>query len=209
MHKLHSFMNASLTQFLFSLASCVVLAGCSTNSMTVSSYDGATGKAETRHYSKYYDAGDWVTRGQIGISVVIDHDKTVIPVVHGLQQTMGALGPGDLEANGKVTVYLWNTTDEKREISLRKFTSRSNTLELNGSVNVIPPRSRTGGPIGTIPISNYGTEIPVEVQYEVNGKVGTLSLTLARRTYTDLKKYFGPNGTPPYPWSVRNTPAAH
>jgi uncharacterized protein YceK len=210
-HRINSnyiFMNSPDRRFVIILSALLGLAGCSTNSMTVSSYDGATGKAETRYYSKYYDAGDWATKGEIGISVVIDHDKTTVPVLHGLQQSMGALGPGDLEANGKVTIYLWNTTAENREIALRKFTSRPDIIELKGAVNVLPPKSRTGGLIGTIPISNYGTEIPVEVEYAVNGKIETLSLTLARRTYDDLKKYFGPEGTPPYPWSVRNTPAA-
>jgi|GEM_PF-7083611 hypothetical protein len=65
--------------------------------MTVRTYDGATGKSETTQYSKYYDAGDWIIEGKLGMSVVVDHEKKNIPVLHGLQRSIGALGPGELE----------------------------------------------------------------------------------------------------------------
>jgi len=178
----------------------LLLAGCNSGSMTVSSYDGTTGKSETRYYSKYYDAGDWISPGEVGLSVVVDHEKTVIPILHGIQTSLGALGPGDLEATGKVSVYNWNTTGAKHQLVIKKVTSGQRTIETLGKTVTLEPKSRSGGEIGSFPISNYGTKIPVTVTYELDGKPGVLNLTLLRRTYDELKQYFSPDGRPPYPW---------
>jgi len=168
--------------------------------MTVSTYDGATGKGETKQYSKYYDAGDWIIKGKLGVSVVVDHEKKNIPVLHGLQQAFGAFGPGDLEATGKVTIYLWNVSNTKHSIVFRKITSGNYNLELSTSPLIIAPKSRSGTEVGQIPISNYGLEIPITFSFEIDGNPSSLSLKLNRRTFDELKKFFGPEGVPPYPW---------
>src|SRR5690606_21419039 len=97
---------------VFSLA----LVGCNSGSMTVRSYDSTTGKSEVRNYSKYYDTGAWLVPGKIGVSVVVEHEKKNILMLYSIQQSLGALGPSDLEAAGKVTVYVWNKLDEKQGI---------------------------------------------------------------------------------------------
>jgi hypothetical protein len=189
---------------LASIALILSLAGCNNGSMTSSAYDGATGKGETKFYSKYYDAGDWISIGEVGLSVVVDHEKTVVPILHGIQTSLGALGPSDLEATGKVTLYNWNASDAKRQVIIKKVTSQQHTIQMKGKPVTLEPRSRSGGEIGSFPIPNYGTEIPVTVTYELDGKPGVLSLKLTRRTHEELKRYFGPNGRPPYPWYNQN-----
>ena len=172
----------------------LALAGCNTGSMIVDSSAGRT------VYSKYYDKGDWIIPHHLGMSVVIDHEKTEIPVVRGIQQSMGALGPSDAIAQGKVTVYLWNRDREAHRVRILRIASSESVLTPKNVVFVGAQELRTGGEVGSIEISNYGTKIPIKIEYEIDGKAASKNLTLERRTYDELKKYFGPGGVPPYPW---------
>lgn len=181
-------------------ASVLILTGCNSGTMTVTKYDGATGRSETETYSKYYDAGDWVVPGKVGISVVVDHEKTVVPVVHGIQQSLGALGPEDAVARGKVTIYSWNPTGTRESIRVFEVVSGQSKIALKGKEVPLEPRSRTGSEVGYLEIFNYATEIPVQIRCESNGAEKVLSLTLKRRTHEELRRYFGPQGKPPYPW---------
>lgn len=151
-------------------------------------------------YSKYYDAGDWIIPHHLGMSVVVDHEKTEIPVVHGIQQSIGALGPSDSFANGKVTVYLWNRDRESHRVKILKISSGESVLAPKGIEFVGVEGQRTGGAVGNFQIFNYGTKIPIKIEYEVDGKLAVVELALERRTHEELKRYFGPDGRPPYPW---------
>lgn len=185
------------------LALCLsTLAGCNSGTMSVDSYNARTGQSSHTVYSKYYDAGAWIVPNHLGISVVVDHEKTYVPILHGVQQSFGALTPSDLEATGKVTVYLWNFDAETHSVKIMRVISRAQSFTANKVIGAAPKR-RTGELVGNLQIGNYGTEIPVTVQYEFNDTRGKVDLTLPRRTYQDLKKYFGPGGKPPYPWYIR------
>ena len=83
-----------LTPHLLALVS-LTLVSCATQdgSMVVDSHNGQTGQSGRKVYSKYYDDGAWLTPGHLGLSVVVDHEKASIPVVSGVQQSMGALTP--------------------------------------------------------------------------------------------------------------------
>ena len=179
--------------------SITVLAGCSSGTMTVDSYSAQTRQSSHKVYSKYYDAGVWLVSKHLGMSVVVDHEKNYVPILHGIQQSFGALTPSDLEASGKTTVYLWNFDAQTHPVKIMRVSSRGQSLAPNKIINV-SPKQRTGEVVGNIGIGNYGTEIPVMVEYELDGTRGNLHLTLPRRTYQDLKTYFGPGGKPPYPW---------
>src|SRR3954469_17501592 len=126
------------------LLSCLVLAlaGCNSGTMVVDSPSGRT------IYSKYYDAGDWIIPHHLGMSVVVDHEKTEVPVVHGLQQSIGALGPGDSFASGKVTVYLWNRDHEPHRVKILKVSSGDAVLAPQGIEFVGLEGQRTGGEVG-------------------------------------------------------------
>jgi len=182
------------------LAVPLFLIGCNAGSMEVTRYDGVTGTSNRTLYSKYYDAGSWASKNSIGISVVVDHEKKVVPVFQGMKQSMGLLGPDDTIAAGKVSLYIWNRTNSTGSIKLHKM--KVNGYELKSKNKLIPlsPMTRTGGEVDTVRISNYGTKIPVEIYFRVEGEDRVMKLTLERRTYKDLDKYFGTNGTPPYPW---------
>lgn len=187
---------------------CVlVLAGCNAGSMVHDQYDPKTGQLSRTVYSKYYDAGDWIIPHHLGMSVVVDHEKTEIPVLHGIQQSIGALGPSDSYARGKITVYIWNRDPEKHHVKIVRVSatrslddSPNNFVEPQGKEFIGITGERTGGEIGYIDIFNYGTAIPLKVEYEINGKPAAMELTLVRRTDEEIRRYFGPGGTPPYPW---------
>jgi hypothetical protein len=168
--------------------------------MTVRSFEGATGKSETKQYSKYYDAGDWAIRGKLGMSVVVDHEKKTIPVIHGAKQFLGALGPDDTEATGKVTIYLWNGSETEYSVGIQEVISRDNIRKMSTPPLKVEPKSRPGVEIGQIAISNYGLEIPMTVNYQIDGKSYSTSFNLKRRTVDELRIFFGPGGSPPYPW---------
>jgi hypothetical protein len=170
--------------------------------MSVDTFDGRTGRSGRTMYSKYYDAGVWLVPKHLGMSVVVDHEKTRIPIVSGVQQSLGALGPSDSYANGKVTVYLWNFDDQAHPVKILRVSSGREAFTPNGAVINAVPLKKTGEAIGNLKISNYGTGMDVAVEYELNGKRSTVDLKLARRTDEELFRYFGPNGNPPYPWCV-------
>lgn len=184
----------------------LLLAGCNTGDMISTQYDSTMKNRKTIRYSKYYDAGDWLIKDKVGLSIVIDHEKRVIPVLYSIQRFMGALGPGDMYAKGNVTVCGWNVTEEKHQIQIEKIVSGSCDIQKTGNLVTLEPKSATTGKIGSFSISNFETQIPIEVYYEADGEKGILKLTCMRRTYEDLKKYFGPNSTSPYPWgnALRN-----
>lgn len=168
--------------------------------MSVDTFDGRTGQSSRAIYSKYYDAGAWLIPKHLGMSVVVDHEKTRIPVASGVQQSLGALGPSDSYANGKVTVYLWNFDDQPHPVKILRVSSGREAFTPNGKVINAVPQQKTGEAVGDLKIFNYGTDMHITVQYELNGKRATTELKLARRTEEELARYFGPNGNPPYPW---------
>jgi len=192
------------------LTLCVLaLAGCNAGTMINDQYDPKTGELHRTVYSKYYDSGNWIIPHHLGMSVVVDHEKTEIPVVHGIQQSMGALGPSDGYANGKVTIYIWNRDSEAHRVRIVRVSSFNTALEPKEKVFVGVEGERTGGEVGDIQIGNYGTQIRLKVEYEVDGKQAVLEFTANRRTNEELQKYFGPEGIPPYPWFHDNENGAN
>lgn len=188
-----------LTHYLL-IIGLLMLAGCSSTTMTVDSYDGQTGKSARKVYTKYYDAGTWLIPNHIGVVVVVDHEKTRLPIVSGVQQSMGALGPDDCYAMGKVTIYIWNFDSKPVPVKILRVASGSEAITLNSAIINALPQTRTGAVAGRLKIFDDGTELPIKLEYELNGRRSKSDLILLRRTQEDLVKYFGPGGTPPYPW---------
>lgn len=159
-----------------------------------------TSSRGTKTYSKYYDTGEWIQKNKIGITFVVEHQKTEIPVIYGLQRSIGALGPDDMKADGRVTVTVVNATEQNHQIKIERVVVGRQELQIPVKTTKLTPKSTTSGTIGTAVISNYGTEIPINAYYELDGKKGSIELKLPRRTYQELKAYYGPKGNPPYPW---------
>jgi hypothetical protein len=171
-----------------------LISGCNVGSMTSTSPSG------TKNYSKYYNAGNWVTKNEVGICFVVEHTKIEIPVIYDIQRSVGALGADDMNADGRVTISVINTTEKIHKIKVERIVVAGKELQHKLNDITLMPKSTTNGSIGTVQISNFATEIPIKVHYLLDGKKGYIELKLPRRTYEELEQYHGPKGTPPYPW---------
>ncbi len=183
------------------------LTACSTGRMAEFAYDAQSGRRALREYSKFYDAGDWLDEGKLGLQIAIIHEKKVVPVLYDLQKGLdavgvpGALGKDDQIASGVITFYLMNLELQNRSLRLLRVTSGTRELTLNGAKNIVAgARSQTRIDLGLVPILNYGTEVQLDVEYELNGVTNAKTLVLKRRTDREMEQYFSRSGRPPYPW---------
>lgn len=177
-----------------------MFSGCSSTYMSVDSYNVVTGQSTHKVYTKYYDAGAWLVPKHLGMVVVVDHEKTRIPILYGAQQSLGALGPSDCEAMGKFTIYIWNFDKIGFDVKILRITSGAETISLNNAFINAYPETKTGAEAGRLKIFDSATELPVRVEYELHGKRSKIDFVLPRRTEEELKLYFSPGGIPPYPW---------
>ncbi|PTY36454.1 hypothetical protein BGP77_03910 [Saccharospirillum sp. MSK14-1] len=172
---------SQLTLFLFVI---LFAAGCATrsaNTMTTTVFKDGT--SETIHYTKDYVGGSWVIEGEIVVEVWLEHDKQVGPF-YGLQQSMGWLGPSDLEANAGVSVYLVNFTDTPREVTDLKVVYGFNGVNIEAEEVVIEliPRSYTQVLPGTITIPNYRRQVGVISEFTLDGSDYSVPVSAIRLT---------------------------
>ncbi|WP_397385727.1 hypothetical protein [Prosthecobacter sp.] len=189
---------------LFISALLMLLAGCNAGTMTVGHYDGTTGEASKTTYSKYYDNGDWLLKDKLGLVILVDHEKKVIPVAHGTAQALGALGPRDSLASGKLSIVLWNFDSVPHQVKFKRMTVPSGALDFQNEVLTAAPHKETETEAGSFPIFNYGTSIHVTLEVEVAGKPRRIELDLLRRTKAQLNQYFSDGAVRPYPWGARS-----
>jgi hypothetical protein len=181
----------------------LALAGCATTQapMVKKQYDGKSETIERRVYTKYFDAGGWLEEGKLGLQVVVEQEKSAVPLLYSLNQMTGIFGSSDAEARGNVTLVFWNLDGEER------------TVKIVGVKNLRPPsaiatqqtvkaigRKRSPLTAGVLKMLDSATEFKVEVEYEIDGATGKKELILKRRTEDELARFFGPAGRPPYPW---------
>lgn len=196
--RLKSFRSTWLVAGLFTL-----LAACSANTMRMGRYDGTTGETSTTVYSKYYDNGDWLLKDRLGLVIIVDHDKKIIPVAHSTAQALGALGPRDSLASGKLSFTLWNFDAVPHQVKFKSMIVPSGTLDFQNELFSVSPHEELERPAGSFPIFNYGTSIHVVLELEVEGKPRRIELDLPRRTKAQLKQYFSEGAARPYPWGAR------
>ncbi|HVU15884.1 MAG TPA: hypothetical protein VHD32_03110 [Candidatus Didemnitutus sp.] len=174
----------------------LLLAGCAqSGSMVSDDVDPATGGLRRTNYSKYFDAGVWIIPGKLGLSVVIDNDTPLS------RQMFGSLQGTDADGVGKVTLYFWNLDSPQLAAHALEIRHHDSVLSSKGDVTIGPgPYARTGFVAGNVPFFAYATELKFDVALEINGTPWRQTVVVQRRTFSELRRYFGPNGTPPYPW---------
>jgi hypothetical protein len=178
-------------KIIFTLIGLLVLTitSCNSGSMSVSSYNRATQSTETLTYSKYYTAHDWIIKDDLCLTVVVHHEKLNIPIVYGVQRDLGLLGSSDFDAKGNVEISLWNQSSTPKTAKILRITFKTQTLDVSQTLNA--PAGSLSEIIkpGSFAISNFGTEIPVKVYYELDGKRYVATLQVKRKTYNELKAY--------------------
>lgn len=183
---------------LYELVACtiltVIVAGCSSTGMTVSTMS-KDGRVETKNYTKYYSVAEWAAVGEVGMEIWIDHEKEVSPL-YPLQQATGTLGPSDLHATGLITVYFVNLEKKPMQVTdLNVSLAQAKETPLVVKSLELGPRSVTRVVPGRIPISNYGTEVALSVQFKLNGVQHSTSPTVHRRTDSEMQ-----NPAKDFPW---------
>jgi hypothetical protein len=194
-----------VTYFLLALLGG--LAACSTGRMAEFARDPQTGRRETVEYSKFYDAGGWLEDGKIGLQLAVTHEKKFVPVLYDVQKGLDAVGvPGALakdddKATGVITFYLVNLELYNRAVRLLRVYSATQESTPSAAKTVTAgARTQTRVDIGSVTIPNYGKELLLNVDYELDGIISTKSFVLKRRTDREIEVYFSRSGTPPYPW---------
>jgi len=179
------------------------LAGCVTTQapMVKKQYDGRSETIETRVYTKYFDAGGWLEEGKLGLQVVVEQEKSAVPLLYSLHQMTGIFGSSDVEARGNVTLVFWNLDSGERTVKIVgvKNLRQPSAITIQQAVKAVG-RKRSPLNAGVLKILDSATEFKVEVEYEIDGAAGKKELLLKRRTEDELAKFFGPDGRPPYPW---------
>lgn len=181
----------------------LLLPACSSNTMTIGHFDGATGKTSKTTYSRYYDNAGWLLKDKVGLVILVDHDKKVVPFVHATAKTIGALVARDAIASGRLSFSVWNFDASPHQVKFKKMTVPSGELDFQNQVLTAAPHAETETAAGSFPISNYGQSIHVTLEVEAEGKPRRLELDLQRRTKEQLNQYSSKGAARPYPWGAR------
>jgi hypothetical protein len=181
----------------------MLLAGCNAGTMTMGSYDGATGETRKIKYSRYYDNGDWLLKDRLGLVILVDHDKKVIPVARETAQALGSIGSRDALASGKLSFALWNFDSVAHQVKFKRMTVTGGVLDFQNETVTAAPHTEVESAAGSFPIANYGTSIHAVLELEVEGRPRLIELDLPRRTKEQLKQYFSEGAARPYPWGAR------
>jgi hypothetical protein len=170
-------------------AMLAVLGACSTGPVesvdTVGRMVSVDADGKRTNYSKYYDLGVWLEEGKLGLQVVIDHGPLPNPRL--------------VIATGTVTLYLVNLETRPRQIRGLSVVTNKNekSLPLESSALALQ-RARTRVPLGTIPIFDYGKEVPLTITIEVDGSPPKIVKLIVPRITE--QQAFWLKGPPPYPW---------
>ena len=174
---------------LISIGLLFALTACSTGRMSEFVHNPQSGRKELREYSRFYDAGDWLEEGKLGLQLVASHEKKVIPVLYDLQKGLdaagvpGVLGHDDQIATGFITFYLVNLESQNRTLRLLRVASSTQNTVLNSLKTIVAQaRAQTRIDLGSTPILNYGTELRLSVEYELEGVPNAKTFVLKRRT---------------------------
>lgn len=162
------------------------LAGC-TASMRVTRYDQKTGSASTITYAPYFQTRTILVPEKIGIDLIVDLEKKVIPGLYQLQQSLGALGPGDMNATGLFTAYIHNLTNEPLQLSITAMTHKRQPVPGTPAVITLRPDTYEKVVLGRVGIFSYATDLAVEFAYSAGTVTAARSLTARRLTQAAIQ----------------------
>lgn len=167
------------TRILAAALIIFALSGC-TPSMQVTRYDPKTGGASTVTYAPYFATRTILVPEKIGIDLVVDLEKRVVPGLYQLQQSLGALGPGDMNATGLFTAYVHNLTNEPLQLNVTAMTHKRQLVPGTPVVITLRPDTYEKVVLGRVGISSYATDLTIEFAYSA-GTVTTARTLTARR----------------------------
>ena len=161
-------------------------ASCST-SMQETRYDSKTGVTSVTKYAPYFQTRTLLVSDKIGLDLIVDLEKKVIPGLYQLQQSLGALGPGDLNATGLFTAYVTNLTNEPLSLNISAMTHQRQSVPGLPVVINLRPNAYEKIVLGRIGIFSYATKLEVEIVYDAGSESVTRTLKLRRLTPEDIE----------------------
>ncbi|MBI2527398.1 MAG: hypothetical protein HYV93_15600 [Candidatus Rokubacteria bacterium] len=181
---------------------CVTGTACSRATMVETRWDGRTGQTTTRRFSMYFEAAAEIVPGTVGAHLIVDLEKREVPILYDLQQALGLLGPGDLEAGGLFTMYLFNLTDRPQEVEITSATRWGRpVLAAPVTVALVPRDWKRRVVLGRTVIGSYDTREELDLTVTVAGRRYTTRLVAERQTFDALERKYGRGGTgPDLPW---------
>ncbi len=174
-------MNRLVTHILIILA----LSGCA-SSMQVTRYDPITGEKRTIKYAPYFQTRTILVPEKVGLDLIVDLEKKVIPGLYQLQKSLGALGPSDLDATGLFTAYVHNFTSEPLQLNITAMTHGRQPIPETPVIINLRPDTYEKIVLGRVGIFSYATDLKIEFAYS-SGSVGaTRTLTAKRLTQPEI-----------------------
>ena len=155
--------------------------------MQVTHYDSKTGVTSVSMYAPYFQTRTLLVPDKIGLDLIVDLEKKVIPGLHQLQQSLGALGPGDLDATGLFTAYVSNLTDEPLSVDISAMTHQSQLVPGLPAVVNLKPNGYEKIVLGRVGIFSYATNLEVPITYSVGSDSIRRTLKLRRLTPEDIQ----------------------
>lgn len=164
----------------------LLLAGCA-SSMQETTYDPATGRANVKKYAPYFGTRTLLASGKVGLNLVVDLDKKVVPGLSQLQQSLGALGPGDLDATGLFTAYVHNLTTEPVSLKIDAMSHQHQPIPNVPVIINLGPSSYEKVIFGQVGIFGYATELNVEITYSIGDESQSRTLIARRQTEAEIR----------------------
>jgi hypothetical protein len=138
-------------------------------------------------YAPYFQTRTLLVPDKIGLDLIVDLEKKVIPDLYQLQQSLGALGPGDLNATGLFTAYVSNLTDEPLSLNISAMTHQHQSVPGLPTVVNLKENAYEKIVLGRVGIFSYATNLEVEVAYSVGSDSVRRTLKLRRLTTEDIE----------------------
>lgn len=166
-----------------------LLVGCA-STMQVTQFDPKTKTTTMTKYAPYFGTRTILVPDRVGLDLVVDLEKKVIPGLYQLQQSVGALGPSDLDATGLFTAYIWNLSSEPQTLNIVSLTSQRQIVPGVPTLVQLKPDSYEKVVLGRIGIFNYATALKLEISYSAGAEQINRTLNARRLTQPEIDQSY-------------------
>jgi hypothetical protein len=177
---------ARMGSVLLALAVCAACA----STMQVTQVDPKSHTTTVKKYAPYFGTRTILIPGRVGLDLVVDLEKKMIPGLYQVQQSLGALGPGDVDATGLFTAYVWNMSSEPQILNLSSMATAGQMLPGAAIVVQVKPDSYEKVVLGRVGIFNYATDLKIQISYLSDGAAIERTLHARRLTQAEIEQSY-------------------
>ena len=170
------------------------LAGCSSPTITVSSYNPTTGTREPKTFSNYFWGTTDLIANKVGAELLIEQDRRNIPILEdlikpirwGYSESTGYSVPEDFYASTTYRLCVYNHTDEVIEFDLRSAKNSGRPLRNSESQVIIGPKNWREIVLGRMREGYPSTEDHATISYKIGAVEETKTLRAPRLTLDEV-----------------------